>query len=202
MRPLLIAAALIAAVPAAAAPKLEVPSGSYKLDPAHTSVTFKISHFGLSNYTARFAKVSGEAAVDAADPAKSSVSVKIDANSVKTDFPFPEKEDFDKKIGNSEAFLNGAKFPDITFVSKTVTVTGPKTAKVAGDLTLRGVTKPVVLDVVLNGQLNPHPYMKIPVFGISATTKIKRTDFGLNFPPVLGDEVTILIESELDKAGQ
>ncbi len=200
MRPILLAALLFASSSALAAPALDVPPGSYALDPTHTSVTFKISHFGLSNYTARFAKVSGEAVVDAANPAKSSVSVKIDANSVKTDYPFPDKEDFDKKIGNSEAFLNGAKFPDITFVSKSITVTGPKTAKISGDLTLRGVTKPVVLDTVLNGALNPHPYMKVPVFGISATAKIKRTDFGLNFPPVLGDEVTIIIEAELDKA--
>lgn len=203
MRPLMLAAALmLAAVPAAAAPTLEVPSGRYAIDPTHTSVTFKISHFGLANYTARFAKVSGDATVDAANPAKSSISVKIDANSVRTDYPFPEKEDFDKKIGNSEGFLNGAKFPDITFVSKSIDITGPKTAKITGDLTLRGITRPVVLDTVLNGQLNPHPFLKMPAFGISATTKINRSDFGLKFPPVLGEEVTILIESELGQAAK
>ncbi len=199
MRPLLFAIALFA-TPALAAPALNVPSGRYAIDPAHTSVTFKISHFGLSNYTARFAKVSGEAMVDAAAVASSKLNVKIDANSVRTDYPFPDKEDFDKKIGNSAAFLNGAKFPDITFVSKSIILTGPKTAKISGDLTLRGVTKTVVLDTVLNGALNPHPMMKIPIFGISATAKINRSDFGLVFPPVLGEEVTIIIESELDKA--
>ena len=203
MRPLLFAAALmLAAAPVFAAPTLDIPSGRYTLDPTHTSVTFKISHFGLSNYTARFAKVAGDVVVDAANPAKSAVNVKIDANSVRTDYPFPDKEDFDKKIGNSEAFLNGANFPDITFVSKAITVTGPKTAKISGDLTLRGVTRPVVLDTVLNGTLNPHPMMKMPVFGISASAKINRSDFGLKFPPVLGEEVTILIESELGQAAK
>ena len=200
MRPLMLALALLAAAPAAAAP-LGVPSGHYVLDPSHTSVTFKIAHFGLSNYTARFAKISGDATVNGDDAAKSSISVKIDTNSVRTDYPFPDKEDFDKKIGGSEPFLNGAQFPSISFVSKSIVLTGPKTAKISGDLTLKGVTRTVVLDTVLNGAVNPHPFMKIPIFGISAHTVIKRADFGITlYPGVLGDDVTIIIESELDKA--
>jgi polyisoprenoid-binding protein YceI len=208
MRPLLFAALispliapLLAASPALAAPAFDIPSGRYIGDPTHSSVTFKISHFGLSFYTARFAAVESAVVLDAADPSRSSVSVMIDTNSVRTDFPFPAREDFDKKVGDGADFLNGAAFPKISFVSKAITPTGARTAQISGDLTLRGVTKPVTLAAVLNGTLVNHPFRKVPMFGISATTTINRGDFGMSFGKgVLGDEVTIIIEAEFAKA--
>jgi len=204
MRSLVLAAMLVfapLAAPALAAPAFDIPSGNYVNDPAHTSVTFKISHFGLSNYTARMASADAAVTLDAGNPEKSSVKVSIDANSVRTDFPFPATEDFDKKIGSDANFLNGAAFPQISFVSKSIKITGPKTALITGDLTLRGITKPVTLDADLNGTLVSHPFRKVPMFGISATGKIRRGDFGMTaYSAFLGDEVSIIIEAEFAPA--
>ncbi len=199
---MMFAAALLMAAPVLAQPAgFSIPSGTYEGDPAHTSVTFKIGHFGLSFYTARFAKVSSTVTLDAARPEASALQVTIDARSVKTDFPFPEKTDFNKEIGTDPKFLDGDKHPQIRFVSTKVTRTGANTADITGNLTLRGVTKPVVLKTVLNGQVANHPMMKKPVFGVSATTTIKRADFGLTaYEGVLGDDVTVLIEAEYGKA--
>ncbi|GGI77410.1 polyisoprenoid-binding protein [Polymorphobacter multimanifer] len=201
MRVMMLAAALLMASPVLAQPAgFAIPSGAYEGDPAHTSVTFKIEHFGLSFYTARFAKVSSKVMLDAARPEASKLEVSIDARSVRTDFPFPEKTDFDKEIGTDPKFLDGNTHPTIGFVSTKVTKTGASTADITGNLTLRGVTKPVVLKAVLNGQVANHPMMKKPVFGISATTVVRRADFGLTaFEGVLGDNVTVLIEAEYGK---
>ena len=201
MRPLVFAVALLLSGPALAAPALDIPSGGYVGDPTHTSVTFKVGHFGLSYYTARFAKVESTVTLDAASPARSNLMVTIDTNSVKTDFPFPEKEDFDRKVGNDANFLNGAQFPQISFVSKSIKVTGAKTAVITGELTLRGVTKPVTLDAVLNGTLVSPMFKNVPKFGISATGKINRSDFGMTFGKgILGEEVDILVEAEFAQA--
>ncbi len=181
---------------------LAIPAGAYEGDPTHTSVTFKISHFGLSFYTARFARVSSKVMLDVDKPEASSVAVEIDARSVRTDFPFPEQTDFDKEIGTDSRFLDGNTHPVIRFVSSKIVVTGEDTADVMGDLTLRGVRKPVVLKATLNGAVASHPLRKVPMFGISAVTTISRKDFGLTiYEGALGDEVTVLIESEYAKAG-
>lgn len=204
MRALVVAAVLALSsipVPALAAQPLDIPSGRYDGDPAHSSITFKIGHFGLSNYTARFVRFETAVTLDAADPAKSSVTVTVDTNSVRTDFPFPDKDDFDKKIGGDANFLNGIAFPQISFVSRSIKVTGPRTALITGDLTLRGITKPVTLDVRLNGTMASHPMRKVPMFGISATGKINRADFGQTvLKGILGDEVSIMIEAEFAPA--
>lgn len=188
------------ATPAVAQKAFDIPSGAYVGDPTHSSVTFKIGHFGLSNYTARFTRFDTAVTLDAANPAASSVKVSIDPNSVRTDYPFPDKEDFDKKIAADPNFLASAQFPTIGFVSKSIRTTGARTAQITGDLTLRGITKTVVLDTVLNGAIQ-HPMRKVPMFGISATGKINRNDFGLTYlKGILGDEVSILIEAELAPA--
>ena len=205
MRHLLImltVGAALAALPVRAAPMtLDLPSGRYVSDPAHTSVTWKLSHFGLSYYTARFTKIDATVELDAADVAKSTLAVTIDANSVKTDFPFPDKVDFNAEIGGDDKFLNGKAFPEIKFVSTAIVPTGPRTAKITGNLTLRGVTKPMTLDATLNGAMASHPMLKIPIFGVSATGTVKRSDFGMTYGDgVLGNEVKLLIEAEFRKA--
>ena len=165
MRRLLIAASLAFAAPAFAAP-IDAPAGKYEADLAHTSVTWRVKHLGLSNYTARFARIASTVELDPAKPANSKLSVTIDANSVRTDFPFTDKVDFDKEIGGSDHFLNGAKFPEIKFVSTRIVETGPKTATITGDLTLRGVTKSVTLDAVLNGTTKANPQMGAERIGV------------------------------------
>ena len=200
MRALIVTLALLTAMPALAAP-IDAPSGVYNVDLTHTSVTWRVKHLGLSMYTARFAKVASTVQLDAAKPENSKLEVTIDANSVRTDFPFPEKEDFDKVVGGDARVLDGAKFPEIKFVSTGIAVTGAKTAKITGNLTLRGVTKPVVLDAIFNGSMAPNPMMKTQKLGVSARGSIKRSDFGMKFgQQFLGDEVELVIEAEYNKA--
>ena len=198
---LTVLAAAIAAAPVAAAPvKVDMPSGSYTVDPAHASITWRIKHFGLSNYTARFTKFTATVNLDATDVAKSTLAVPIDPNSVRTDYPFADKTDFDKEIGQDERFLNSAQFPEIKFVSTGIVATGPKSGKLTGNLTMRGVTKPVTLDAKWNGGMASHPFLKIPIFGISATGTIKRSDFGMTYgAQALSDTVELQIEAEFQK---
>jgi len=200
MRHLLAAAALLAASPLAAA-TLDVPSGKYANDPAHTSVTFRLMHLGLSNYTARMTKIASTVDLDAKDVARSKLAVTIAANSVKTDFPFPDKTDFDGEIGGGDRFLDGKNFPEIKFVSTRITAVG-KTAKITGLLTMRGVTKPVVLDAVLNGTMQPNAMFKTPAFGVSATAHIQRSAWGMSFgTQFVGDDVELLIQAEYRPVG-
>ena len=198
---MIAAVAMFAMAPAApllaqAAP-LNVPAGEYGLDKTHGSLTFTISHLGLSNYTARFASFDATITLDPKAPTNSAVTVTIDPKSVRTDFPFPEKEDFDKVI--AEKFLHAGQHPTITFQSTDLKATGPKTGKLSGNLTLMGVTKPVTFDVVLNGAM-VHPFRKIPVVGFTATGSFKRSDFGSSaLQGPIGDEITVIVEAEFFK---
>lgn len=176
---------------------IDAPAGEYTLDKTHASVTWKVKHLGLSNYTARFASFDAVLMLDPKTPTKSTISLTIDPKSVKTDFPFPEKEDFDKVI--AEKFLMAGEHPTITFQSTGLKATGAKAGKLTGNLTLMGVTKPVTFDVVLNGAM-VHPFRKIPVVGFTATGSFKRSDFGstvLQGP--VGDEITVIVEAEFFK---
>lgn len=198
LKPLLIAAAFTLASPvlAQAAP-LNVPAGEYVLDTTHASLTWQIKHLGLSNYTARFATYDAVINLNPADPTKSSVTVTIDPTTVRTDFPFPEKEDFDKVI--AEKFLRAGQHPKITFQSTGLTATGATTGKLIGNLSFLGVTKPVTLDVTLNGAME-HPMRKTPVLGFSATGTFKRSDFGsTELQGPLGDDIKLIIEAEFAK---
>lgn len=168
----------------------KLPGGVYKIDPTHTSVTWKVLHMGVSDYTARFNTVSGELNFDAKDPTKSTVKIMIPASSVDTGNP-----DFNKEIAGPK-FLGGDKTPNITFASTKVEKTGADTGKVTGNLTMNGVTKPVVLDVKFYGGII-HPMGKGHDLGFSATTTIKRSDFGvMEYIPMVGDEVKIAVETE------
>lgn len=188
----------VAAAPAAAqSAKIDAPAGEYVLDKTHASITWKVMHLGMSHYTARFTGFDMALVLDPVTPTKSTISVTIDPRSVETDFPFPEKEDFDKVI--AEKFLMAGEHPTITFQSSNLKATGPRTGKLTGNLTLMGVTKPVTLDVKLNGAM-VHPFRKIPVIGFSATGTFKRSEFGstvLQGP--IGDEITVVIEAEFFK---
>ncbi|GEO84265.1 MULTISPECIES: YceI family protein [Alphaproteobacteria] len=186
---------LVIQAPAVAAQSVKpAPSGSYVTDPTHTSLTWRVSHFGLSNYTARFAAVSASLDWNAEQPAKSRLSVAIDPASVRTDFPFAEAEDFDKKIGTAPEFL-AAK--PIAFEAKGITLTGDNTGTIKGDLTFRGETHPVTLDVRFNDSFAEHPMDKLPRLGFSATGTVRRTDWGLDFAvPALGEDVQLMVETE------
>jgi len=200
---LLIVLALPIQAKAQEATDLEgMPSGLYELDKNHASLIWKVSHLGLSNYTARFTDFDIDIDFNAFEPAASRVRATIDPTSVETDFPEPEKKDFDKELAMKESWFNAEQFPQITFMSTSVEKTGDNTGKVTGDLTFLGVTKPVTLDVVFNKAIGNHPFANKPALGFSATTTIKRSDFGLTtYIPQIGDEVEIIIEAEFFYAG-
>ena len=179
-----------------------LPAGIYVSDETHTSVTFKVNHMGLSNYTARFAKADAELNFDPADPTKSSVKASVDPLSIRTDYPHAEQKDFDKELSSSADWFNAEKFPSISLASTRIEKTGENTGKMYADLTFLGVTKPVTLDVTFNGAYAEHPMTKAPAMGFSATGTIKRSDFGLDqHIPMIGDEVSVLIEIEFKKKG-
>lgn len=165
---------------------------AYKIDPNHSSVTFQYTHFGFSHPTGKFMNAVGTVNLDKADPSKSSVEVSFDVAGVNTGVPA-----LDAHLKTPD-FFDAAKFPTATFKSTKVVVTGKDTAKVTGDLTIHGVTKPVTLDVKLNKlDLN---MMKKEDAGFTATATIKRSDFGMgNYVPAVSDQVDLYIEAETIK---
>jgi polyisoprenoid-binding protein YceI len=183
----------------------KMPAGEYKIDETHASVTWKVSHLGLSNYTARFSKIDATLTFDPKDPTKSKVVAKIDPTSIKTDYPHADKNDFNKELATGDKWFNSAKFPEIKFESTKIEKTSDNTGKLHGKLTFLGVTKPLVLDAKFNGAFAKKPYADGDVAGLgfSASTALKRSDWGLStFVPVVGDEVTVNIEAEFSKPNE
>ncbi|MFI7851418.1 YceI family protein [Acinetobacter baumannii] len=168
--------------------------GDYKIDPTHTATVFSWNHFGFSTPSANFSDIQGVIKVDNAKPANSSVNVTIPLSSVNTNVPALDKE------FQEEAWFNAAKYPNITFKSTKVETKDKKHFKITGDLTVKGITKPVVLDAVLNKQ-GEHPMAKVPAIGFNATTSFNRSDFGLgNYVPNVGDKITVNITTEATAA--
>jgi polyisoprenoid-binding protein YceI len=166
----------------------------YTFEPTHSQVNFTYMHLGLSKQTQQLRTVEGTLMLDSADLTQSSVDVTIDMNSIDTGVA-----KFDEHLKSAD-FFDTAKFPTATFKSTKVEAAGEGKLKVTGDLTLHGVTKPVVLDVTVN-KLGEHPMAKKPAAGFNATTRVLRSDFGLGgYVPAVGDEVTISIASEFLKA--
>lgn len=166
---------------------------TYTIDPAHTAVVWHISHFGFSNPSGKWMVASGTLTLDEAKPQDSKVDVIIKIADIDTGIP-----DLDRHL-KSEEFFDVKKYAEATFVSNKVVVTGKKTAKVTGILTLHGVSKPVTLNVTLN-KIGMNFHNKKAV-GFTATTQLKRSDFGMNkLLPGLGDEVKIEIEAEAMKS--
>ena len=163
---------------------------TWRLDPPHSAAQFSVRHLGISTVRGTFTKVNG-VVENPGDPSKASVDVTIDTSSVDSRV---QRRDDDLR---SAHFFDVAQYPTITFKSKRVEVVGPGKLKVTGDLTIHGVTKEVVLDVD-----GPTPAMKDPKGnshrGVSATTTIKRSDFGMTFMQgMVGDEVTIQLDVEM-----
>lgn len=180
-----ISTALIAASSASMAATTD-----YQIDSKHTATLFSWSHFGFSNPTANFNDVQGVISVDDKHPEKSSVSVTIPVKSVDSHVEALDKEFL------TDAWFNEAKYPNITFKSTKVQTKDKKHFKITGDLTVKGVTKPVVLDATLNG-MGEHPMAKKPAIGFNATTSFKRSDFGIaQYVPAVSDEIKVNITTE------
>ena len=200
-----LAVALFTAPAALAAPGVsstkpaDLPAGHYVLDKTHASVVAKIKNMGFSNYQFRFTKVDASFDYDPKAPEASKINVTIDPGSVDTATgadAFGLK--FNKELAG-DGWLEANKFPTATFVSTKVEPGAGQTGKVYGDLTLHGVTKPVVLDVTFNGVGSGFVPLSVKT-GFSAVTTIKRSDFGVSkYVPLVGDDVQLNIEVEFDK---
>jgi polyisoprenoid-binding protein YceI len=169
-----------------------VQAGAYVLDKSHAKLNWAVSHFGFSTYTGEFTSFDANLQLDPARPERSLLTVTIDTASVETN-----DDKLDEHLRSAE-FFNSAKHPKATFRSTQVKPTGPRTARVTGDLTLNGVTKPVALDVVFNGA-GMNAATKNYVAGFSAETKISRSQFGVaTYSPAIGEEVTLTISGEFN----
>ena len=181
--------ALAAALALVTAP---VFAATYTLDPAHTQVVFTWNHFGYSNPSAQFGKIEGTLEFDQADPTRSSVSVSIPIASIVS-----HVAKLDEHLRSNE-FFDAAKYPLTTFKSTRVEKGATKDhLKVTGDLTLHGVTRPLVLDVTIN-KVGEHPMRnKAPAAGFDATATIKRSEFGITkYVPMVSDDIKLHITSE------
>ena len=171
---------------------------TYKIDPVHSSISFKVRHF-FSDLPGSFTKFEGTIQVDTDHPEKSSVTAKIDAASVDT-----RNANRDKDL-RSEDFFAVAQFPTITFKSKSVKQTGAASGDILGDLTMHGVTREITLHAKFLGKGNGMGGK--PISGWEVTSDpIKRSDYGLTWSKavegtaVVGEEVKVTIDVEADKA--
>lgn len=166
-------------------------AADYTIDPTHTSVVVSWNHFGFSNPTATFSDATGSISFDEKAPQKSSINVTIPVKTVDT-----KVAKLNEEFINEADYFDVAKYPTATFTSTKVTAKGNNQFDVAGDLTIKGVTKSVVFNATLNG-MGEHPMSKKPAIGFDASTVIKRTEFNLGkYAPYVSDEVTLTITTE------
>ena len=170
-------------------------AATYTLEPDYTQGIFRWNHLGFSNPAAQFAQGEGTLEFDQADPTKSSVKVTIPLSSLNTGVPA-----LDDHLRSAD-FFETAKFPAATFKSTRVEKGGAADhLKVTGELSLHGVTKPVVLDVTVV-KIGSNPRTDLPTIGFDATTTLKRSDFGLGkYVPQVSDEIQMHIISQAVEA--
>jgi polyisoprenoid-binding protein YceI len=169
-------------------------SGDYVLDASHSQIVFTYDHLGYSTTYGMFSGFEGEIFFNQEDPAASSVNVSFPVRTMLTGW----EGRFEHFM--SADFFAAAEDEMVTFTSTSIEVTGEDTALITGDLTLNGITKPVVLDAKLN-QVGDHPMANKPWAGFDATTTLIRSDFEVgNFAPFVSDEVEVMISIEAMKA--
>jgi polyisoprenoid-binding protein YceI len=204
LRALLLSALL--AAPAVAQEEMDLgspPAGTYRPDPAHTRLWFIVDHLGFSKYMALFTKVDATLQFDPEHPEAMTVTATVDLRSLETHNPATDYNF--NEIVSGEDLLNAPAHPEATFVSTKVELTGDHTATVTGDMTLNGVTKPVVWKASYNGGWGHMPMDPMGArAGFSLETTIKRSDFGIDFgipepgsTMGVGDAVQIFVETEM-----
>lgn len=167
--------------------------GSFVLDRSHARLLFSFNHFGFSTSYGLFPGLEATLQFDPKAPAAGKLEATVDLSSVDTTVA---KLDEHMKAAT---FFDVAKYPKATFKSTKITVTGPTTGVITGDLTLHGVTRPVTLDATFNGG-GTSPATKAYVLGFNATGHIMRSEFGLNlYVPMVGDDVLLTISTEFDR---
>jgi len=170
--------------------ELGIPSGTYAVDKSHTYVTFSYFHQGLSYPLLRATGIDGELELDNAEMGNSTVSIAVEADSIRTHLDY-----FDEELA-SRKFFHAEEYPHITLATHVYRPHNETIGELIGFLTIRGITQPIVLSVTINGAMQ-HPMLKTPVIGFSATGSLRRSDFGLDrFVPMVADRVNISIEAE------
>jgi polyisoprenoid-binding protein YceI len=171
-----------------------VPAGRYQLDPHHWNVSFDVDHFHYSRFVMRFDKVTGQLDWNADGMASGAVKVSIDAASVNTNVPL-----LDRMVKGPD-MLDAARYPAIEFTSTSFTRTGDDKGTLTGNLTIRGTTRPVTLNVAFNGHA-VNPLTKQETLGFSADGHFSRSQFGLTtWYPAVGDDVHVALQAEFAKA--
>lgn len=169
---------------------VEVRSGSYVLDPAHGKITWSVDHMGFSTYVGQFTDVAATLDLDVRNPSASTLSATIDTDSVGT-----LNDQLDSHLRTAD-FLDTANFPQAQFAATSMRLIDRDSAAITGNLTLRGVTRPVTIEADFN-QAGINPVDQKYSLGFDGETTIKRSDFGINYGlPMLGDEVTLNLEAE------
>jgi polyisoprenoid-binding protein YceI len=167
--------------------------GVYTVEPSHTRVLFRVSHMGFTTYFGEFTGASGRLTLDPTHPGASALEVSVPVANITT-----TNATLDGELKSAQ-WLDAGAYPTMTFRSTSITPTGPSTAEVAGDLTLHGVTRPVVLKAKFNaGGVNmlDHAY----TVGFEVTGEIRRSDFGVKtYVPLIGDDVGLIISAAFEK---
>ena len=190
----LCAAALVPGAAMAASPDA-IPAGAYNVDTNHTQALFQVNHMGFSEYNGVISGVTGALMLDPANPSADTLDVVLPVSTIST-----TSAKLDEEL-KDPTWLDAAQFPNIHFVATKVTKTGAHTALIAGNLTLHGVTRPVVLDARFVGA-GANPMSKAYTVGFAASAVIKRSDFGVTkYVPLIGDEVTLKINAAFEKQG-
>jgi len=181
------------------APAVNAANDKYSFDKAHTQILFFVSHLGFSNSQGEFHDYDGYFMFDQNNPESSSVEINIKTNSIDMD-----DERWDEHMKGAD-FFDAENFPLMSFKSTNIELTGEKTGNITGDLTILGITKPVVLATIFN-KAGRHPFNQKYVAGFSASVTIKRSEWGMKYGlPLIGDDVDLRIEVEgvrADKEGQ
>jgi polyisoprenoid-binding protein YceI len=172
----------------------EVQAGTYKLDPAHGKITWSVNHLGFSTYYGQFINVAADLTIDPANPSASTLTATVPLTDVA-----PNSDGLKNHLQTPD-FFDTARFPAATFVATSIVIDedDASEADVTGNLTLRGVTRPVTLEVTFN-QAGPSMGNTYKV-GFDGETTIKRSEFGINYAlPAVSDEVELHIEGEFVK---
>lgn len=169
---------------------MAIPSGTYSVDNSHTYVVFSYLHQDLSYPLLRMTDIDGQLELDSRSMENSRVSIAIAVDSIRTNLDY-----FDDELA-SRKFFHAEKYPHITFSTHSYKPLNESLGELTGFVTVRGITKPIILAVTINGAME-HPMLNKPVIGFSATGSLNRSDFELDrFIPFVADQVDIRIEAE------
>jgi polyisoprenoid-binding protein YceI len=171
----------------------QVQSGNYVLDPAHGKITWSVDHMGFSTYVGQFTDVSANLDLNVQNPSASRLDAAVRMDSVGT-----FHDGLDQHLKTAD-FFDTAKHPTASFRATSIQLVDADSARIGGNLTLRGVTKPIVIDADFN-QAGVNPVDNIYSVGFDGRAKIKRSDFGINYGlPAVGDEITLHFEAEFKR---